>query len=138
MAWSKLTNDPAITSAPAASTRNVIVPTSSSVVPLVVKAAVGQTANIQEWQSSGGSAETRITAARNFETVDAEIRCIAGGVGTAMGLTTSGVKYHRASLQRLPVGAAGAAAALPATPAKYFQIVDSAGTIMLIPAYTLG
>jgi len=124
--------------APATSERNVIVAGSATVTPLVVKASAAQSANLQEWQNSGGSGETRITAARHFETVDAEIRCVAGGVGNATALTTSGPRWYWAATQRLTVGAAGAAAALPAAPTKYFQVVDSAGTIMLIPAYTLG
>jgi hypothetical protein len=38
--------------APSSSARNVIQPTSSTVVPLVVKGAISQASNIQEWQSS--------------------------------------------------------------------------------------
>lgn len=44
-------------------------------------------------------------------------------------------QWVAAAIQQTTVGAAGAASALPATPAKYLQVKDSAGTLMVIPAY---
>lgn len=40
-----------------------------------------------------------------------------------------------ATNEQTTVGAAGAASALPATPTKYFKVHDSAGTVLIIPAY---
>lgn len=41
---------------------NIITPSGAAIKGLIVKAAVGQTANLQEWQTSGGSATTYIDA----------------------------------------------------------------------------
>lgn len=48
--------------APAASTRNVIQPTGAAVVPLVVKGAASQSAALQTWQNSAGTALLQVTA----------------------------------------------------------------------------
>jgi len=51
-------------------------------------------------------------------------------------LTAAGLpKWSAAANQQTTVGAAGAAAALPAAPAKYLKVQDSAGTTYVIPAY---
>lgn len=50
---------------------------------------------------------------------------------TAAGLP----QWVAAGNQQTTVGAAGAASALPATPTKYLQVVDSAGTTLVVPAY---
>lgn len=44
-------------------------------------------------------------------------------------------KWASATLAQTTVGVAGAASALPATPTKYLQVRDSAGTLLVIPAY---
>lgn len=44
-------------------------------------------------------------------------------------------KWTATAIQQLTVGAAGGASALPATPSKYLQVRDSAGTLLVIPAY---
>ena len=41
------------------------------------------------------------------------------------------------ALTQTTVGAAGAAAALPATPSKYYQVTDSSGATFVIPAYAV-
>ncbi len=59
-----------VTLAPASSARNVIQPTGAAVVPLVVKGAASQSANIQEWQNSAGTVLNAISAGGvlNFNT----------------------------------------------------------------------
>lgn len=48
-------------------TTNMLVQaTGSTLIPLTVKAAASQTANLTEWQNSSGSVGARITAAREF------------------------------------------------------------------------
>lgn len=41
----------------------------------------------------------------------------------------------KAANEQTTVGAAGAASALPATPSKYFKVIDSAGTTFVVPGY---
>lgn len=43
--------------------------------------------------------------------------------------------FGHADQAQTTVGAAGGASALPATPTKFFKVVDSAGTTLVIPAY---
>ena len=52
--------------APAASARNVIQPTAATVTPLTVKGFAAQSADLQEWQTSAGTALARINAAGEF------------------------------------------------------------------------
>lgn len=47
----------------------------------------------------------------------------------------SGVRIRLNTDTSATVGAAGAASALPATPTKYFKVVDSTGATLQIPAY---
>ena len=53
------------------------------------------------------------------------------------GLTVMGERpqWAEPALVQLTVGAAGAAAALPATPTKYLRVMDDAGATLVIPAY---
>lgn len=52
-------------------------------------------------------------------------------------ITAAGVpKWSATGNQQTTVGAAGAASALPATPTKYLKVFDSAGTALVVPAYT--
>lgn len=44
-------------------------------------------------------------------------------------------RWDLAANQQTTVGAAGGASALPATPTKYLKVVDSAGTVLVVPAY---
>jgi hypothetical protein len=60
--WSATDYSPAVIVAPSSSSRNVIQPTNSAVIPLTVKAAAGQTANLQQWQDSAGTAVASISA----------------------------------------------------------------------------
>ncbi len=47
---------------PASSARNVIQPTVSSVVPLTIRGAPSQSANLQEWQDAGGTPLASLSA----------------------------------------------------------------------------
>jgi hypothetical protein len=44
-------------------------------------------------------------------------------------------RWVAAGNQQTTVGAAGGASALPATPTKYLKVKDSAGTVLVVPAY---
>ncbi len=60
--------------------------------------------------------------------------------GTALQLnnvfqSNGGYRWGVAGLMQTTVGAAGAAAALPATPSKYFKVQDETGTTFVIPGY---
>jgi hypothetical protein len=76
---------------------------------LVVKAKPSQTYNLQEWWDS------------------ADVMMFAIDAG--------GFPKWTAAKAQTTVGAAGGASALPATPTKYLQVKDSAGTTFVIPAY---
>jgi hypothetical protein len=59
------------------------------------------------------------------------------GTTQTFGITRTGMpRWWAAGNAQTTVGAAGAAAALPAAPSKYFKVQDSAGTTFVIPAYT--
>ena len=47
---------------PAASARNVIQPTDPAVIPFTIRGAASQTANLQEWQNSAGTAMGSMSA----------------------------------------------------------------------------
>lgn len=56
--------------------------------------------------------------------------------GTNFQIENTGVpRWNATANQQTTVGAAGAASALPATPTKYLKVKDSAGTVLVIPAY---
>jgi hypothetical protein len=77
---------------------------------LIVKGAGSQTADILSIQTGGGVQFFGVTAA---------------------GLP----KWSDASTVQTTVGAAGAAASLPAKPTKFLKVVDEAGTTLVVPAY---
>jgi hypothetical protein len=58
-------NDPVVIG-PATSSRNVITPLSAAVLPLAVKSAGGQSANLQEWQDSSGTPILSVTPSGNI------------------------------------------------------------------------
>jgi hypothetical protein len=60
--WSATDYSPAVILAPSSSSRNVIQTTNPAATPLTVKAAAGQTANLQEWQDSTGTTLAQINA----------------------------------------------------------------------------
>jgi hypothetical protein len=61
---------------------------------------------------------------------------VRSGSASLWAVTSAGLPQWVATAnQQTTVGAAGGASALPATPTKYFKIVDSAGTTLVIPAY---
>lgn len=78
-------------------------------IPLVIKAIAAQTANLQEWRDSAAA--------------------------VVFSVDVNGFLKWAAGKEQTTVGAAGAASALPATPTKYLQVKDSAGTTYVIPAY---
>ncbi|MBT8159326.1 MULTISPECIES: hypothetical protein [Arthrobacter] len=104
-------------------------------VSLRVGAAAGQTKNIQEWWPAGA------TAAQGYVDITGAFRSRQGmfahdSGGTVMvGITSSGPKWYAAGLTQTTVGAAGGAAALPSAPKRYLKVVDSDGTVLVIPAY---
>ena len=51
---------------PSSLTSNIIQPTSAIYVPLTIKAASGQTANLQEWENSSGTILSRIDSSGNY------------------------------------------------------------------------
>jgi hypothetical protein len=64
--------DTYITRSPSSSSRNTIQATSSTIVPLTIRGAVGQTANLQEWVEDTGSSQivrARISANGSFSTL---------------------------------------------------------------------
>ena len=79
-------------------------------VPITVKGATSQSANLQEWQNSSGTARASVSSA---------------------GL----LRWSTAGNEQTTVGSAGGASALPATPTKYLKVVDSTGATLVIPAY---
>jgi len=70
--------------------------------------------------------------------VDTELdRAAAGVLRVVQRLRfDGGIQWGAAALEQTTVGAAGGASALPATPTKFLKVVDSAGTTLVIPAYT--
>lgn len=48
---------------------------------------------------------------------------------------SSGPRYWDSNLEQTTVGGAGGASAPPATPVKYFKVVDSAGVTLVVPGY---
>lgn len=60
---------------------------------------------------------------------------VTAGDDFILSASGSRVVFNHASQAQTTVGAAGGASALPATPTKYFKVVDSAGTELIIPAY---
>lgn len=55
--------------------------------------------------------------------------------GQLTGNAATPFKWGSASGKQATVGPAGAAAALPATPATFLKVTDSANTALVIPAY---
>jgi hypothetical protein len=92
------------------SSANTLNAYSSTAIPVVAKGFSAQTANLQEWQNSSGTALASISAA---------------------GL----LRWSTAGNEQTTVGSAGGASALPATPTKYLKVVDSTGATLVIPAY---
>ena len=81
-----------------------------SVPGLILRTASAQTGNLQEWRNDIG----------------------------ALGMSVDRLTRLRWPMlfERQGVGAAGPAALLPIRPVKYLEVVDSTGTIVLVPAYS--
>lgn len=78
-------------------------------VTVAVVGASGQAADLQQWRVNGGASKAGVT-------IDGRHRFIATNEQTT-------------------VGAFGAASALPVSPTKYLEVVDSTGATLVIPAY---
>ena len=79
--------------------------------------------------AAGGHMRMRMT------TANAEWQVYDGSAFT-FAITRTGLpKWTAAGNQQTTVGAAGAAAALPATPTKYLKVLDSAGATLVVPAF---
>jgi hypothetical protein len=101
---------------PAASARNVIQPTVTNATALVIKAFAGQTANLQEWQTSGGVVGASIDALGNTT------------------IRTGGARLGSASLSVTPPAATAEGLIIKAFSGQTvdpFQVQDSAGTVLV-------
>jgi hypothetical protein len=61
-----------------------------------------------------------------------------GEIGTSsypIDIKLHGMHEFVAANEQTTVGAAGGASALPATPTKFFRVIDATGTVLVIPAY---
>lgn len=70
--------------APAAAGRNVISPTDPAVVPLIEKGAAGQTADLEQWQSSAAAVLSSVAANGGVDlatTLAGRLRASAAGTG---------------------------------------------------------
>lgn len=70
---------------PASSARNTIVAASSTVTPLVVKGASGQSDNLQEWQQNGGTVSASVSSVGDIS--GRYITAGGGFIGDGSGLT---------------------------------------------------
>jgi len=100
---------------------NIITPSSISIKGLIVKAASGQTANLQEWQTSGGTATTYIDptgALIGTASGDVHLSTITAAgdliVGTGAGAVTN-----------IPIGTAGKALVSNGTTASWQTQTDT-------------
>ncbi len=125
--------------APATSARNVIQPTGAAVVPLTLKGAASQTANLHEWQDSAGSVLAKLTNTGNLVVdtntlvVDATNNVVGVGVAAPSSLAKlhvyrndsviSGLKYGALS----QVDAKGLTTVSERTHAYMAYIADAAG-----------
>lgn len=79
--------------------------------------------------ANGGHAYVRLaTPAAEFGVHDGTVATFSVG-------RTGLPKWNAAGNAQATVGAAGSASPPPATPAKYLKVVDSTGTVLVIPAY---
>ena len=121
-----------------------------------VKAASGAT-NALEIVDTGGTVRTRVTADGNtlatqyvrdqattgpymqLASTELQLRRLDGTVVAKVDNSAlkvvAGLFGWDAAGEQTTVGAAGAAAAVPANPSKYFKVRDNAGTTYVIPAF---
>ncbi len=91
----------------------------------------------QAWTENG-----LVTTAHKFTTVvpftlaGSKLATWANGGSPLFGIDLAGLpQWSAAANAQTTVGAAGTASVLPAMPAKYLKVVDSAGTTLCVPAY---
>lgn len=87
----------------------IVSPRAASTAGIAVVGLPSQTGDLQTWAVHGGS--------------------------QLLGVTSLGRLRWYSGNEQTTVGAAGGAAALPATPTKFLRLVDSAGTLLVVPAY---
>lgn len=100
---------------------NVITPNATSVKGLVIKAAPSQAANLQEWQTSGGSVITYIDASGNL------IGTASGNIQLSM-VTTAGdliIGTGASTVTRLGIGTNGQALVSNGTTATWTVPTDT-------------
>lgn len=88
----------------------VLHPDASSTIGLLIKGIASQSVDRQQWEDAANAVSFAITSA-----------CLP--------------KWTKAGNTQTTVGAAGAASAVPATPTRYLKVVDSDGTVLVIPAF---
>lgn len=91
-----------VITSPATTARNVIQPTSAAVIPLTVKGAAAQSANLQEWQTSAGANVIAINATGEI------------GIGVAP-QNSAGVAIYKLGIQQTSTSTAGGDRAFTAT-----------------------
>ena len=118
----------AVILAPATSSRNVIQPTGAAVVPLTSKGFAGQTADLQEWQSSAGAVLAKVDASGNITATSF--------VGPTTGTSSGNVALTPATSARNVIQPTGAAV-VPLTSkgfagqtANLLEFQSSAGAVL--------
>jgi len=102
--------------------RDVLLENGSGIVQLI-----GGTSGLSLLTDAGDTINFAPGGSSHFRMNDsAEIELIS---------SAAAIRWTHASTQQTTVGAAGGASALPATPTKYLKVKDSAGTVLVIPAY---
>lgn len=100
------------------------------------KAHSAQTAPLTQWLNSSSAALSYIASNGEFRSINNKFAVRnAGDTATMFSVSADGPKWDDVSIQQTTVGAAGGAAALPATPTKYLKVQDSTGATLVIPAY---
>lgn len=105
--------------------------------PVTVKANTSVQSHAQQWQDSAGATYAAFDSSGQLRLINKPLLTRnAADTGTFMSLAQY-LRWNDAGLTQTTVGAAGAAAALPAAPTKYLKVQDSTGTILVIPAYAV-
>lgn len=110
-------------------------PQGTNMANMRFQAIAGQTAALIEFWAQGSSfVNASVTRLGSFISTAGFI--FQNSAGTSFwSFDSNGPKWASATLIQTTVGAAGAAAALPASPSKYLKVVDSTGTTYVIPAF---
>jgi hypothetical protein len=110
-------------------------PQSTNMATMRLQAITGQTAALMEfWAVGSAFVNASVTRLGSFISTAGFFAQNSGGT-TYWSFDTNGPKWGQASLTQTTVGAAGAAAALPATPTRYLKVISYDGTVLVVPAY---